>query len=282
MSGKFLTVWCFAGLAAFGQPGGGEMRRAEIRGGGGNGKCTIEVVVDVVAEVEVRGDTARLRTMGGMPAQWRRFVCNQVMPLNPANFRFTGIDGRGRQDLVRDPSRGGVAVVRIEDSKGGSEGYTFDLEWGGAGGGWQDLGRNDRGSGGGWRDSGGRGDSGFHGGGGWHGNRGSVFTYHGDGRGFLNRRNGRDLRVRDVNVSLDPEGRVVLEFEAEGMERIAFAGRATNYSPDYITAELGTGVRRRDLRGEASIYVDPSGEVDRITMQGMVDGDPFRLNWRAR
>jgi hypothetical protein len=108
-------------------------QRARIVGGGsGNqGKCTVEVVVDGVAEVEVRGDDATLRTLSGRPAQWRRFECTGRMPSNPSGFRFNGVDGRGRQSLVRDPSRGGAAVVRIEDSQGGAEGYTFDLFWSG-------------------------------------------------------------------------------------------------------------------------------------------------------
>ncbi|HVW83992.1 MAG TPA: hypothetical protein VHB50_04905, partial [Bryobacteraceae bacterium] len=56
------------------------------------------------------------------------------MPPNPAGFRFQGIDGRGRQTLIRDPRNGGSAVVRIEDPDNGSEGYTFDLIWNGGGG----------------------------------------------------------------------------------------------------------------------------------------------------
>jgi hypothetical protein len=51
----------------------------------------------------------------------------------PANFRFSGVDGRGRQSLVQPPANGGPAVVRIEDPRGGTEGYTFDIEWNGAG-----------------------------------------------------------------------------------------------------------------------------------------------------
>jgi hypothetical protein len=111
--------------------------RASIRGGGGGdrGKCTIEVNVDDAAEVEISGDMGRLRTLAGQPAEWRRFECSSVMPRNPAQFRFQGIDGRGRVQLVRDPRQTrGVAVVRIEDTKGGREGYTFDLEWEGGGG----------------------------------------------------------------------------------------------------------------------------------------------------
>jgi uncharacterized protein YfkK (UPF0435 family) len=108
-------------------------RRATFRGGNPNeGKCTIEVVVDGAAEVEVRGDTAVMRNLSGQPPQWRRFECSGPLPANPGNFRFKGIDGRGRQQLIRDPRSGGSAVVRIEDPDNGSEGYTFDLIWNGA------------------------------------------------------------------------------------------------------------------------------------------------------
>jgi hypothetical protein len=53
-------------------------RRATAMGGVGTdrGKCTIEVVVDGAAEVEVRGDRAILRNLAGQPPQWRRFECN--------------------------------------------------------------------------------------------------------------------------------------------------------------------------------------------------------------
>jgi hypothetical protein len=110
-------------------------RRATMVGGGSpdRGKCTIEVVVDGGAEVEIRGDTATLRDLKGQIPQWRRFECTGVMPNNPMGFRFAGVDGRGSQQLVRDPRNGGVAVVRIQDPDNGAEGYTFDIMWGGAG-----------------------------------------------------------------------------------------------------------------------------------------------------
>ena len=107
-------------------------RRATFTGNGGSdgGKCTIEVYVDSSAEVEIRGDRGFLRTLSGNPAQWRRFVCSGPMPSNPNDFRFSGVDGRGRQELVQNPGSGrGAAVVRIQDPDGGAEGYTFDLVW---------------------------------------------------------------------------------------------------------------------------------------------------------
>jgi hypothetical protein len=106
-------------------------QQAAIVGGGSpdRGKCTIEVMVDGSAQVEIRGNTGILRGLNGRQPQWRRFECTGVMPLNPASFRFQGIDGRGRQSLVQDPRNGGAAVVQIEDREGGAEGYTFDMMW---------------------------------------------------------------------------------------------------------------------------------------------------------
>jgi hypothetical protein len=40
--------------------------------------------VDGAAEVEIRSDAALLRNLEGQPPQWRRFVCNASMPVNPA------------------------------------------------------------------------------------------------------------------------------------------------------------------------------------------------------
>jgi hypothetical protein len=114
------------GVPVFGQA----QQRARIVGGGnnGSGRCTVEVVVDGSAEVEIRGDNASLRNLSGRPPQLRRFECTGAMPPN-ADVRFRGIDGRGRQTLVRDPRNGGAAVVRIDDSEGGAQAYTFELVW---------------------------------------------------------------------------------------------------------------------------------------------------------
>ena len=119
----------FLGIATFAHA---QTIRATITGGdsNGDGKCTFEVEVDGAAEVEIRGDQGNIRQLSGQSARWRRLTCNQPLPNNPGNFRFKGIDGRGEQTLVRDPNTtGGVAVIRITDPKGGSEGYTGDIEW---------------------------------------------------------------------------------------------------------------------------------------------------------
>ena len=105
-------------------------RRATITGGGGNGRCTIEVSVDHAAEVEISGDTGLLTTTAGQPAAWRRFQCNAPLPRNPVDFRFGGTNGRGTVRLIQDPrSTGGRAVVQITDPQGGRATYSFDLQW---------------------------------------------------------------------------------------------------------------------------------------------------------
>lgn len=272
---RFVAALFLTGLCAFAQRGDRiESRRAEIRGDGDHLKCRIEVVVDGAADVSIRGDSAELRTLSGQTAEWRRFICSAPMPMNPAGFRFTGIDGRGRQTLVREPGRGGTAVIRIEDSKGGREGYTFDIEWRGdaGGGGFGDRqDQRDRG-----RDEAGRG------GGRWTGRPGGEFQYRGDGRGFLNRRNGRDIVVRDVLVSLNREGRIAVEFETRDFPRFVFRGQATNVSSETVVAELTSVGGDRNTRGSTVIYIDRGGQVERVTMKGRIDGDPFTLDWSAR
>jgi hypothetical protein len=104
--------------------------RAVITGGGGNGRCTVELSVDGTAEVELTGAKGLLRTFSAQEAVWQRFECNRPLPANPVDFRVVRIEGRGSVRLVRDPSyNGGTAAIRIDDPKGGRGRYVLDLEW---------------------------------------------------------------------------------------------------------------------------------------------------------
>jgi hypothetical protein len=120
----FLLTACAAVLSAQ-----GIQRQASITRGSTEGSCTVEVVVDGSAEVEIRGDRATLRNLSGDQAFWRRFECTSALPANPVDFRLEAVGGRGRQQLTRNPLNGGIAVVRVEDTDAGSEGYTFHLTW---------------------------------------------------------------------------------------------------------------------------------------------------------
>ena len=125
MNAKYFLLIACAATTAWGQGRITDRRTAEIRGGGGQGKCTIEVAVDDTADVEIDGRNAVIRTISGTPATFRRFQCNQQMPQDPGGFRFEGVDGRGSQNLVRQANNGRPAVIRIVDSRGGSEAYTL-------------------------------------------------------------------------------------------------------------------------------------------------------------
>jgi len=123
--------------------------QANITGGGGGGKCTFEIRTGGVAEVDIRGNQGRVRPISGGPAQWVRLKCNQPLPMRPNNFKFKGIDGRGRQTLTRDPnSNNGIATILIQDNRGSMHGYTGDIMWNGGSGMWNGPGW-DGGSGGG-------------------------------------------------------------------------------------------------------------------------------------
>src|SRR5579862_6352883 len=126
-----IVVLASLGSLVLAQPPREMHRRATMVGGGGpdRGRCTVEVLVDGRAQVEVRGDDAILRDLSGAPPQWRRFECTGPMPAGMADFRFAAAHGRGEQRLVQDPRTGGAAVVEINDPKNGSDVYAFDLIW---------------------------------------------------------------------------------------------------------------------------------------------------------
>src|SRR5678815_5636304 len=131
---RLFTFAILAMVAAAGVVNGQVIqRRATVTGNGSvdHGQCRVEVLVDGAAEVEIRGMNATLRNLSGQPPQWRRFDCNGTLPSNPPNLRYIGVDGRGRQELVRTPQYGGATVVRIQDPAGSSDVYAFELIWGG-------------------------------------------------------------------------------------------------------------------------------------------------------
>jgi hypothetical protein len=243
--------------------------RAQIRGGGGDrGKCTIEVEVDGVAEIEIRGDQGSMRTLSGNPSSWRRMECNQPLPSNPYDFRFSGVDGRGRQTLLRDPSNNrGVAVVRIEDPQGGREGYTFDIEWRGTSG---YSSGGDRGPGVDRGPGGDRGPDGDRGGPRWN----DEVRFRGRGDGVFNNFRGPDDRLYDCEVTVDRRGEVSVTFQTERRSRLTFNGRLVRFDRDSIFADMsGMGVR-----GSMQIRYNGRDRVSDINMSAS-GRERFELRW---
>ncbi|MCX6596687.1 MAG: hypothetical protein NTV70_10005 [Acidobacteria bacterium] len=256
-----------------------DRRSAEIRGGGGEGKCTIEVEVDDVAEVEIVGPNAAIRTLNGSPATFRRFQCNQQMPNRPEQFRFKGIDGRGRQELVRSADDGGRAIIRIEDSKGGREGYTFDIFWRGGSGYGGGGGPRDGGPRGGGYERGNRGGSrggyedddwndGWGNGNGWTNNGG--FSFEGGRRdsGSYRDRNGDRRRLDAARVFIENSGAVTVSFSSDS-GRVEFAGRVERRQGRRIFAQ----VRGGGMFGLMEIEMSSRANVSRISLSAV------GLNW---
>jgi hypothetical protein len=271
MRGKILILFAAGAAAVWGQRIT-DRRTATIRGGGGDGKCTIEVVVDGVAQVEIRGNDAAIRTISGAPASFRRFECNQEMPNRPYNFRFQGVDGRGRQDLVNSPENSGQAVIRIEDSKGGSEGYTFDIFWNGgnySGGRGGDFG-NGRGGFGGGGFGRGRGDI--------PGNFGNVPAVSVDtgGRGSFNSRN----MSGNVNRGfVNTQGQPNVGFQVNGRTVTFFGNIANAYSDREFQINI-TGSSLGSATGTAQVRLNGDrNEVEAINVQGNMNGRGFNGNF---
>lgn len=295
MKRKWIAVALLSGSALLAQRNQVTDRRtAEIRGGGGDGKCTIEVEVDGIADVEISGMNAQIRTVSGAPSRFRRFECNQEMPRNAYDFRFKGIDGRGRQDLVRPPSNS-PAVIRIEDSKGGSEGYTFDIFWkggtgtgggfgGGNGGGFG--GGNGGGFGGGnggnrpgWGNNGGGWGNGSpwgngnNNGGGWN-NANREINFSGRGNGSYRSSNGPSGRLYDPNVRITRNGQVEVTFNSD-QGQLNLRGYVERQNGNQITAR----VRGGDLDGTMQIRVERDNDIRRIEMQD-TGRNRYSLDWR--
>lgn len=132
MHKSYFLVFTAAAVVLSGQ---GIERRAEMGRGAGPGGpegCNVVVLVDGVAEVEIRGDRAVMRDISGQPPQFRAFECSRPLPPNAPGLRFMAEGGRGRQEMLRE-TRDGAVVVRIEDPQGGSGEYRFHLAWAGGG-----------------------------------------------------------------------------------------------------------------------------------------------------
>ncbi len=87
--------------------------------------------VDIGAVIEISGDQHRVEDLGGRGIQERRARFTEPLPERDLAVSLRKIDGRGRVELLETPSAGNgyKAVVRIDDPKGGSDIYQFELTW---------------------------------------------------------------------------------------------------------------------------------------------------------
>jgi hypothetical protein len=220
--------------------------RARITGADGDrGLCTVEVDVDGSAEVEIRGDTGRLRTVSGASSTWLKLECNRPLPPNPVEFHFTGVDGRGSQLLLKEPKDNrGAALVRIDDPRPGRETYSFRVEWRGSGG--PDVVN-------------------------WH----DQVDFRAKGDGYFRNFRGQDDLLSNCEVSINALGEVRVVFDTNHDFRLTLTGRLTRAERNHLTADMsGNG-----LGGVMQITLKGLDRVTEISMSSQ-GRDRYDLSWR--
>lgn len=87
--------------------------------------------VDDVVEIEIRGDQIYERTVSGQPVTDVGSRFNSVMPRRRVNVSVEKFRGRGNVEIVEQPSSRNefTTVVRIRDTKGGSDDYEIEVYW---------------------------------------------------------------------------------------------------------------------------------------------------------
>lgn len=237
-----------------------EVRSARVTGSPNDnrGWCVVKVSVDGIAEIDIRGGEGNLRTLQGAPARWVELECNQALPNSPTDFRFRGIDGRGNVQLIREPGMNrGVAVVRIEDPRGGSEEYHYRLEWRGGSPGFGSGGRND----------------GF--GGAEPGRDAGEVNFRSNGSGVYYSARGGEMRLGGCAMQIDRRGNARAAFETDQGIRLEFSGRVVRSDRGRVVAQMtGNG-----LGGEMYIALDNRNNVTEVTFAGQSGRDRFELRW---
>jgi hypothetical protein len=175
-----------------------------------------------------------------------------MLPSNPVDFKFKGVDGRGRQTLLADPrnSRGGAAVIGLSDPDGGSEGYTFDIEWAGG----TSLGNSAN------RGRGGRNNDRYDSGG-----RNSVSAC----EDAVRDRAYQQYRTRNVQVrTTDADNQTRRRDRVEGMVEVRRNNRTEVYDYSCVVNANNGNVRSVDLRPTGSSGGLFPGSADRDSYSG--------------
>ena len=87
--------------------------------------------VDIACEIEISGRIHREKDEGGSGTHVSSATFTEALPFDEVPVHLKKRKGRGNVELVQSPSRRNsyTAIVRIEDDKGGSSDYDFELRW---------------------------------------------------------------------------------------------------------------------------------------------------------
>lgn len=238
-----------------------------------NGYCVVRLRVDDEVVIHIRGSRLAFETVRGREAYDEGSECSQPMPYGSAlaNFRFRGVDGRGRVELAEAPDSGNryTARVRIQDSKGGDEGYTFRVQWDNrnpgmsADSGGQGWGGSRPGRGSGWGTGGNQGS-------GWGSGSGSAGWWQNDfeattrGAGVARMVGQPDLNLTSTILRLRRNGQFTLEIS--GAETVRFNGAWTR-NGDTAVLDIRNGFSSGAATGSGRATI-VNNEVQSLAING--------------
>jgi hypothetical protein len=87
--------------------------------------------VDIGCEIEVRGSGHTVKDAGGSGTHEKGATFSEPLPSSEVPVSVEKREGRGRVEIVQTPNAGNgyTAVIKIDDTKGGSDDYEVELRW---------------------------------------------------------------------------------------------------------------------------------------------------------
>ena len=87
--------------------------------------------VDAVVRIRIRGRSATVRTVSGRIPTGVNYDFFEALPNRPVNVSVRRKEGRGRVEIIEQPDRQNnyTAVIEVRDDRGGTDFYSFELDW---------------------------------------------------------------------------------------------------------------------------------------------------------
>lgn len=87
--------------------------------------------VDIGCAIEIQGRRHTVKDAGGTGTQEKGATFSEPLPSSEVPVSVEKRDGRGRVEIVQTPDAGNgyTTIVKIEDTKGGSDDYDIELRW---------------------------------------------------------------------------------------------------------------------------------------------------------
>lgn len=87
--------------------------------------------VDIGCEIEIQGRRHKLTDTGGAGTKEKGATFSDALPDSEVPVSVEKRDGRGHVELIQTPDSGNdyTAIIKIEDTKGGSDDYDIELRW---------------------------------------------------------------------------------------------------------------------------------------------------------